>query len=874
MKRIFLYVLSVLVLGFSGCSQYALKEDLEALQQEVSELKAFVEQLNSDVSALNTFMEAYQGCKMVSHVVETSYGWTIYFNDDTWCDLRHGEKGDTGEKGEKGDAPVIGVRQDADGKWYWTLGEDFLMVDGNKIPATGEDGKDAATPQFQVVEGNMLQVSYDGGKTWSDVGEVEGVSTVPSAVTDVITTENDVTFVLAEGEPLVMARYKALAIAVSVPVSAGDVYTAEYSLTGGDDKVQVVCSVNGGWKASVTRKDAVSGTITLTAPSVWEDALVLVFAYSDSRVAMTAVSITQDKVEIGQNEYSAPVEGVVFEIPVSANFVPYVSTTADWVSVAEVKAMSEYRYTVNVDRNDTAEERTAAVNFYKEEGGALVSSIAIKQKGAASSQPVSLSVSVDLTNSIWQETSVKTVTLVSDEALNEAGDKTMDATSGTVTVLPVEDLTVSVLLANGQSFSHASALPANGQIALSQLDALVGSGDVVPSYYNLAGEDGMARANCYIVLDGGYYRLPADYLNDGTTPISAVSADWLWSEGEVSLLSGVALVDGHVCFSVRPESKGNAAVAAKDEAGNISWSWHIWMLQEDPTAEVHYARSTQNYPIMNYHLGATGTKADTEALGLYYQWGRKDPFPRANTLASSDASSESGQFSNYTLPYVVNEAAFGTLSFAKTPNSSPEDAGLTDILYSVRNPLAFISARGDSDIPTTGIKAVRTWLSTTTQEEAHKLWNNSHDGTAQDLNAIKSSDKTNYDPCPAGYIVPSTARQVWHNGSSWKFENLSFALPNNVSFTFTNPTDNTSAYYPACGYRTDGKLQNLSIVGSTWASYLTFNDGNSRLMGQLMRIETPTFSDADNMVEEMKYVGSGTFQSSSALPVRCCRIVD
>lgn len=95
----------------------------------------------------------------------------------------------------------------------------------------------------------------------------------------------------------------------------------------------------------------------------------------------------------------------------------------------------------------------------------------------------------------------------------------------------------------------------------------------------------------------------------------------------------------------------------------------------------------------------------------------------------------------------------------------------------------------------------------------------------------------------------------------------------NVSFTFTNSIDKTSAYYPACGFRTDGKLQNLSVVGSTWDSYITFDSDKNRLMGGMMRIETPTFGD-DGMVTEMKYIGTGTYQTSSALPVRCCKIVD
>ena len=869
MKKIFYIFISLLVLSFTGCSQYALQEDLEALQKEVAELKAMVEDLNGDVAALNTFMAAYNGCKMVTHVVETSYGWTIYFNDDTYCDLRHGkdgDKGEAGDKGDKGDVPVIGVKQDTDGVWYWTLNGEFLLMDGKKVPTTGEDGKDAPTPKFQVAEGNMLQVSYDNGSTWQNVGEVEGVSTVPSAVTDVIVTEDEVTFVLAEGDSLVMAMYKPLKITVAAPVASGNVYTAEYTLVGAGENVQVVCSPNEGWKASVARKDAVSGTITLTAPAEWVDASVLVFAYSDEQIAMTVISITQDKIEIGQNEYPATSDGGSFQVPVSANFVPYVSTTAEWVSVVEIKAMTEYKYTVAVDPNETEMERSAAVNFYKGEGGALVASIAIKQEGkkAASAEPVTLAVSADLSGSIWQETSVAAITVTSEEALNEAGDKTLEVVSGSVTVLPVSSLKVDFTLANGQAFSYQTALPENGQIALSGLDTLVEAGSVVPVYYNLAGAEGTARANCYIVLDGGYYKFPADFLNDGTTAIDAVSADWLWSEGEASLLSGVSLADKYVQFCVKANTKGNAAIATKAQAGHISWSWHIWMLQEDPTASHHYARNVQNYPLMNYHLGATTTEATVDAFGLYYQWGRKDPFPRANTIGhATDAAAENGQFGNLTLAHVENTTVFEGLQFAKGSVSGD----LTDIQFAIQNPTTFLQATTDNKI---GAEA---WLSTSALEDVRDLWNNSHDGTNQDLNAIKSTDKTNYDPCPAGYIVPSSARMVWHNSTEWKFDNCSFSTPFNSSFLFKNTTDQTSAYYPSCGVRSDGKLQQLGQHGSLWASYsLT---ASSRFQGQICRIEISAaqYDDQGKATSAMK-IGSASQRSAWALPVRCCKIVD
>ena len=61
-------------------------------------------------------------------------------------------QGEDGEAGKDGITPVIGVKQDVDGVYYWTqkIGDDestwILDSEGNKIKATGEDGQAGETP--------------------------------------------------------------------------------------------------------------------------------------------------------------------------------------------------------------------------------------------------------------------------------------------------------------------------------------------------------------------------------------------------------------------------------------------------------------------------------------------------------------------------------------------------------------------------------------------------------------------------------------------------------------------------------------------------------------------------------------------------------
>ena len=141
-------------------------------------------------------------------------------------------------------------------------------------------------------------------------------------------------------------------------------------------------------------------------------------------------------------------------------------------------------------------------------------------------------------------------------------------------------------------------------------------------------------------------------------------------------------------------------IAAKDEAGNILWSWHIWLV-EDEIKEHEYAFGAGT--LMDRNLGATSAvPGEVETFGLLYQWGRKDPF-----LGSSSKSD--GVF------------AKGTMAWREGNEYDGEDA----VGKSIADPTFFMTNWHDSD-------------------NESDLWNNV---------------KTIYDPCPAGWMVPDG--DVW-----------------------------------------------------------------------------------------------------------------
>ena len=108
------------------------------------------------------------------------------------------------------------------------------------------------------------------------------------------------------------------------------------------------------------------------------------------------------------------------------------------------------------------------------------------------------------------------------------------------------------------------------------------------------------------------------------------------------------------CRVASNTSGGNGLIAAYDAAGDILWSWHIWVTDYNPDlagdvtvespANKRKLKFTnradiQQFPMMDRYIGAkmgyevapTEEIERAKANGLHYQGGRKDPFPGSYT---------------------------------------------------------------------------------------------------------------------------------------------------------------------------------------------------------------------------------------------------
>lgn len=281
-----------------------------------------------------------------------------------------------------------------------------------------------------------------------------------------------------------------------------------------------------------------------------------------------------------------------------------------------------------------------------------------------------------------------------------------------------------------------------------------------------------APSNCYMVKpDGHTIAIPVRRANEFALQIKEtdlLTASILWADvnGVVKLTKADATGYKDYIY-VTGGATGNALVALKNEEGTILWSWHIWVTNYDPDSE--NATFTNNgFTFMDRNLGAAKaglatSTADTDRThGLYYQWGRKDPFP--STLAPGATQPGGGTFT------------------VSTTNST-----IGTVAYSVQNPTVFL-----------GLNSGRyDWNYNARDNE---LWGH-------------SGGKTLYDPCPAGWRVPKNPGMS-ETTSPW------YGYTKDNGGTFNKGYTWNGAIYPASGWRqhSTGVLGDVAIRIDLWSA--------------------------------------------------------
>ncbi len=247
---------------------------------------------------------------------------------------------------------------------------------------------------------------------------------------------------------------------------------------------------------------------------------------------------------------------------------------------------------------------------------------------------------------------------------------------------------------------------------------------------------------------------------------------------------------------------GNVVVAVREKGGDIFWSWHFWITDYNPDSRDHvaidgtYQYSVDNGEIHRYigsiwesdgyyadafimdrDLGSRGTSDYTGSYiagCLYYQYGRKDPFPGKYGKYPDDSG-------GYSLSSPILTGTTNGETFSK----------------SVTNPTTmYFYTNGGA-----GANGYN-WCSEVTSLSTLYMWN--------DKNVLNSSasetyhDKSIFDPSPLGWKLPLS-------GTYSDYDTTTF--PNYAGYVGRSYTT-ASAYYNYSGSRNakDGEPQSISLT--------------------------------------------------------------
>ena len=332
-------------------------------------------------------------------------------------------------------------------------------------------------------------------------------------------------------------------------------------------------------------------------------------------------------------------------------------------------------------------------------------------------------------------------------------------------------------------------------------------------------------ANCYIITEPGIYKFKAVKGNSDESVGEVKMVNVLWetfgslvAPDACELIDATSYKDGYAAIKVPSDFKaGNAVVVARNESGEIIWSWHFWLTPDYPR---EHAYANNAGILMDRNLGSLSMeKGDPRGFGLLYQWGRKDPFPGSATMKGSSMAKMTAK-----VYATVSSAADGTID------------------YSVNNPSTMIFA--DSSRSTD-------WLY--------------YDGSNGIDNTRWQSQKTIYDPCPPGWRVPDGgAEGLWYKAGIPTGGGFPYPASDYAKAGITIPAQycGEDAWYPAAGSISaiDGTFVEVGRDGMYWS---VTPCGRSDVFG---------FNFYYYMNETGYVYHSPMFTRATAASVRCCKI--
>ena len=353
-----------------------------------------------------------------------------------------------------------------------------------------------------------------------------------------------------------------------------------------------------------------------------------------------------------------------------------------------------------------------------------------------------------------------------------------------------------------------------------------------------------APANCYIANKPNTRYLFNANIGGSATPLDTDYIEIVWQTSN-DIVKYVDLHDGVAEFyiegvedaednAVKRVTPGNALIGAYNAAGELLWTWHIWVTNSNPEQQTI---ALNGKTLMDINLGAdcnsNGEKDAAKigsSYGLYYQWGRRTPIvgPSSwNFSLNEDKPMYTSKGYERKLKYEASTTTTGNAAWANS------------------NPMTMITGNKDNAYD---------WL----YEGHEELWS--------------ANAKSEHDPCPAGWRIPDSS--VYANltinpvddDMAWK------EAQGMYGWRLVDKNDQSKSYFfTAAGRRNylDGRLDIMNDDMERpvpWSGYYwtasTSDDGKAEALFFDLNSQTRTWNGFSSAMP---------MQRANAMPVRCVR---
>ena len=400
-------------MALSGCD----KEEIKPSDDFDEQLETLCDRINTNVNSIQSLVDAIYENDVITSITpliedDKEVGYTFSFAKNQPISIYYGNNIAS---------PSIGVKQDNDSVYYWTLDDDWLLNgNGKKIISYGRTI--SILPQFKIIK-NEWFISLDNGKNWENLGKGNN-----ALFSDINLSDADkVIFTLSNGTELIVARQPEITITFNVDnhilVEPNSTISIDYIISGKTNGLNVEIVTSGNIKAEIESDELIKGRIKVTTGETIGDLDKVILIASNNSVS-TSKSLSfeeNDFIHISNGtHYNVGNNGGSIELNIETNTEYAVSIPAEaqsWITVAQSRTIRQETITLNIATNDDA-ARTAKVCLINDSDITL-SQIQISQDGQSPNTEIPSSMTAAFPDNIFRNYILKNFDSDSDGSISE-----------------------------------------------------------------------------------------------------------------------------------------------------------------------------------------------------------------------------------------------------------------------------------------------------------------------------------------------------------------------------------------------------------------------------------------------------------------------